>query len=200
MREDIVPGAQFPDYELSDHMGNLQRLSELQGERDPMIVVLSRGNFCPKDQVQHRLLVDFYPELQVGYTKIVTISTDDVRSSRIFRSTVAAEWPFLADPERVIQKDLEIQEYTDPKNDPMIPHVIVLEPGLVVHKVYNGYWFWGRPSVEDLRQDLRAIFSTRPDWDATAAGLREAWDADDKSSFFPYTAAPARTPAGARAR
>ena len=91
MRADIVPGASFPDYELDDHTGTPRRLSEIQGERDPMIVVLSRGNFCPKDQVQHRLLVDFYPELVVGYVKVVTISTDDVRASRIFRSTVGAE-------------------------------------------------------------------------------------------------------------
>jgi peroxiredoxin len=200
MRADIVPGASFPDYELDDHTGTPRRLSEIQGERDPMIVVLSRGNFCPKDQVQHRLLVDFYPELVVGYVKVVTISTDDVRASRIFRSTVGAEWPFLADPERLVQQELEIQEYTDPKNDPMIPHVVVLEPGLVVHKVYNGYWFWGRPTIEDLRQDLRTMYTARPDWDATAEGLREAWEAGDKSSFFPYAEAPARTPAGARAR
>jgi hypothetical protein len=25
-------------------------------------------------------------------------------------------------------------------NNPMIPHVIVLEPGLVIYKIYNGYW------------------------------------------------------------
>ena len=49
----------------------------------------------------------------------------------------------------------EIQEYTDPDNDPMIPHTIVLRPGLVVHKIYNGYWFWGRPSFAELWQDLR---------------------------------------------
>jgi peroxiredoxin len=200
MRADIVPGAAFPDYELDDHTGTPRTLSEIQGERDPMIVVLSRGNFCPKDQVQHKLLVEFHPELVVGYVKIVTISTDDVRSSRIFRSTVAADWPFLADPERIVQQDLEIQEYTDGNNDPMIPHVVVLEPGLVVHKVYNGYWFWGRPTIEDLRQDLRTMYMARPDWDATAEGLREAWEAGDKSSFFPYAEAPARTPAGARAR
>jgi hypothetical protein len=42
-------------------------------------------------------------------------------------------------------------------HNPMIPHVIVLEPGLVIYKVYSGYWFLGRPTVEDLRQDLRAV-------------------------------------------
>ena len=55
------------------------------------------------------------------------------------------------------QEDLEIQEYTDPDNDPMIPHTIVLRPGLVVHKIYNGYWFWGRPSFAELWQDLREV-------------------------------------------
>jgi len=39
----------------------------------------------------------------------------------------------------------------------MIPHVIVLEPGLVILKIYNGYWFFGRPTIEELRQDLRAM-------------------------------------------
>ena len=34
----------------------------------------------------------------------------------------------------------------------MIPHVIVLEPGLVIYKIYMGYWFFGRPTMEDLRQ------------------------------------------------
>ena len=51
MRADIVPGANFPDYELTDHTGKRRKLSDLQGP-DPMIVVLSRGGFCPKDRRQ----------------------------------------------------------------------------------------------------------------------------------------------------
>ncbi len=31
----------------------------------------------------------------------------------------------------------------------MIPHTLVLKPGLVIHTIYNGYWFWGRPSLDD---------------------------------------------------
>jgi peroxiredoxin len=46
MRADIVPGARFPDYELSDHTRTRRRLSELQGN-DPLILVLSRGQYCP---------------------------------------------------------------------------------------------------------------------------------------------------------
>jgi hypothetical protein len=45
MRPDIVPGAIFPDYELSDHTGKHRKLSELQGPH-PMVLVLSRGGYC----------------------------------------------------------------------------------------------------------------------------------------------------------
>jgi hypothetical protein len=44
-----------------------------------------------------------------------------------------------------------------PNYDPMIPYTLVLKPGLVIYSLYNGYWFWGRPSFEDLRRDLREV-------------------------------------------
>jgi hypothetical protein len=97
---------------------------------------------------------------------------------------MGAVWPFLSDPDRIVQKDLDIQEYTDPDNDPMIPHTLVLKPGLVVFSIYNGYWFWGRPSFVDLWQDLRDLFrETRPDWDLSTRGLHEAWDHGDFADF-----------------
>jgi len=186
MRSDIVPGAKFPDYELTDTDKQRRKLSELQGT-DPMILLLSRGHFCPKDHQQHLELAAFYPKIAVAYTKIVTISTDNILEGREFKAAVGAQWPFLCDPARKVQKDLEIQEYTDPHHDPMIPHTLVLDPGLVIHRIYNGYWFWGRPSPEDLRQDLREVTrKIRPDWDLNAAGLRESWEAGDKSGFWPY--------------
>jgi len=76
MRTDIAPGASFPDYELPDQNGERRRLSDLQGS-DPMVLVLSRGHYCPKDSRQHLDLAAFYPKIAVAYTKIVTISTDD---------------------------------------------------------------------------------------------------------------------------
>jgi len=130
MRADIAPGGIFPDYELTDHAKARRRLSELQGN-DPMILVLSRGHFCPKDHQQHLELAAFYPKISVGYTQIVTISTDNIIETREFRASVGAEWTFLSDAGRKVQKDLDIQEYTDPYHDPMIPHTLVLKPGLV---------------------------------------------------------------------
>ncbi|HLY31464.1 MAG TPA: redoxin domain-containing protein [Ktedonobacterales bacterium] len=187
MRADIVPGAKFPNYELPDHTGTRRSLSELQGN-DPMILILSRGHYCPKDHQQHLELAAFYPRIAVAYTQIVTISTDNILESREFRDAVGAQWTFLSDPARRIQKDLDIQEYTDPHHNPMIPHTLVLEPGLVIYSVYNGYWFWGRPSPDDLRRDLREVSrKARPDWDLSAPGLRENWDSGDKLLHFPYT-------------
>jgi peroxiredoxin len=186
MRPDIQPGARFPDYELPDHTGTRRRLSELQGG-DPMILVLSRGHFCPKDRQQHRLLVDLEPEVSVAYTKLVTISTDGLLELNEMRQGVGAHWPFLSDTQRRIQKDLDIQEYTDPQHDPMIPYTFVLEPGLVIHSIYNGYWYWGRPGPEDLRRDLRDVtMKIRLDWDLGKPGMRESWERGDKSAFWPY--------------
>lgn len=186
MRADITVGATFPDYELTDHTGTRRRLSELQGS-DPMILVLSRGHFCPKDRRQLQNYVAFYPELRVGYTRLVTISTDNLIQTNEFRDGLGAQWTFLSDPGRKVQKDLDIQEYTDPHNDPMIPHTLVLEPGLKIFKIYNGYWFWGRPSPEDLRRDLRELYQkTRPDWDISTPELRAAWNRGERDRFYPY--------------
>ena len=168
------PAVLFPDYELTDHNKTQRRLSELQGA-DPMILVIARGHFCPKDHQQHLELAAFYPKIAVAYTRIVTISTDNIIETREFRASVGAQWTFLSDAGRKVQKDLDIQEYTDPYHDPMIPHTLVFKPELVIHSLYNGYWFWGRPSIEDLRHDLRqATRDIRPDWDLSTPGLRAA--------------------------
>jgi peroxiredoxin len=184
MRSDIKPGETFPDYELTDHAKTRRRLSQLQGS-DPMILVLARGHYCPKDHQQHLELVALQSKIAVAYTQIVTISTDNIIETREFRASVGANWTFLSDTGRKVQKDLDIKEYTDPYHDPMIPHTLVLKPGLVIHSIYNGYWFWGRPSNEDLRRDLREVTrDVRPDWDITSPGLRSAWEAGDRSRFY----------------
>jgi peroxiredoxin len=193
MRSDIVPGGVFPDYELPDHTGTVHTLSRLQG-RDPLILTLARGHHCPEEHQQHLELAAFQPEIAVAHTQVVTIATDDHHTLQKFRASVGARWTFLSDPGRIVQQDLDIQEYTDPENDPMIPHTLVLKPGLVVHTVYSGHWFWGRPSVQDLWHDLRAATAEiRPDWDLSAPGLRAAWAAGDWSPSHGWDGR-ARTP------
>jgi peroxiredoxin len=120
MRSDIVPGSVFPDYELPDHTTKRRKLSELQGQH-PMILVLSRGGYCPKDRRQAEGLVQLHREIEVGYCRLVTISTDNITETNEYRSGVGAHWHFLSDAGRKIQKDLDIAEYTDPLHNPMIP-------------------------------------------------------------------------------
>src|ERR1700704_6183446 len=129
MRSDIISGAVFPDYELPDHTGKRRKLSDLQG-LDPMVLVLGRGGYCPKDRRQAEGLVELHRELEVAYCRLVTLTTGNIIETNKYRTGVGAHWPFLSDAGRKVQKDLDIAEYTDPLHNPMIPHVVVLEPGL----------------------------------------------------------------------
>src|ERR1700754_3348602 len=112
MRSDIRPGGTFPDYVLPDHTGTVRTLGELQG-RDPLILTLARGNYCPKEHQQHLELAAHYPKIAVAYTQVATIATDPHHTLQEFRASVGAQWPFLEGTERIVQKDLDIQEYTD---------------------------------------------------------------------------------------
>ena len=89
MRPDMTPGATFPDYDLSDHTGTHRKLSDLQAGQ-PLVLVLSRGGYCPKDRRQHEGLVQLHRELEVGYCRLVTISTDSISESNEYRSGVGA--------------------------------------------------------------------------------------------------------------
>ena len=99
MRSDIVPGAVFPDYELTDHTGKRRKLSELQGQ-DPMILVLGRGGYCPKDRRQHEGLVQLHRELEVGYCRLVTITTGNITETNEFRTGAFPPQPAVATRQR----------------------------------------------------------------------------------------------------
>jgi hypothetical protein len=57
-----------------------------------MVLVLSRGGYCPKDRRQAEGLVQFHCELEVGYCRLVTISTDNITETNEYRSGVGAHW------------------------------------------------------------------------------------------------------------
>src|SRR5690349_4548543 len=120
MRSDIAPGGIFPDYQLPDHTGTVRTLSEFQGD-DPLILTLARGHYCPKETQQHLELAAHYPKINVAYTQVATIATDEHHTLQEFRNSVGAQWTFLSDPGRIVQQALDIAESTDPDNNPMIP-------------------------------------------------------------------------------
>jgi hypothetical protein len=82
-----------------------------------------------------------------------------------FRAGLGARWAFLSDRDRFVQERLGLRETTDTVHDPYVPAVFTLFPDLRIHRSFNGYWYWGRPTLEDLRQDLRQITrEIRADW------------------------------------
>jgi peroxiredoxin len=165
MRSDFVQGALFPDLQLPDHAGNERTLSELVGD-DAAILNFYRGWWCPKEQAFFRQLVRFQDEVEVAYTHMVSVSVDPPEVESAFRAGLGARWTFLSDHRRRYLDELELRETTDEAHEPYTPTVFVLEPDLTIASIYNGYWYWGRPSREELHRDLRLV--TR--------AVREQWE------------------------
>ena len=183
----IAPGKPFPDYVLPDHTQTPRRLSDLQTEQDPMLVVLIRGFFCPKDREQLQELTRFHAQLVAGSCQLVVITTDDWHTTNHLRQQLGAHYPFLYDEKKQVRDDLDIREYTDPEHEPMIPHTVLLGPRLEVRRVWNGYYYWGRPSTAELYDALRELTQAiRPDWELSRPGPKRQWEAGDKSTFYPY--------------
>ncbi len=165
MLPDLRPGSRFPDLELPDHNGTRRRLSELAAG-DPLLLNCYRGWFCPKEQAFFRGLVRLQDEAEVAYTRFVSLGVDPPREASAFRAGLGARWTFLSDVERRYLRELDLEETTDTEHQPYAPYAFTLFPDLTIHRVYTGYWFWGRPTAEQLRADFREITqAVRPDWD-----------------------------------
>jgi peroxiredoxin len=177
MLKNLKPGDVFPDFELPDENGEPMRLSELQGD-DVMVLMLGRGEHCPRERQHQREMLKFYEWCSVAFTQIVTVLPNDLHDVYKLKISTGAHWTFLADRDLEVQRALDIREYTDPHHDATVPHTVVLSPGLVIEKIYVGYWFWGRSSPYQLWQDLAEILSrTKSDFDPTTAEARAAWEA-----------------------
>lgn len=168
----LKTGDSFPDFELPDHTGLRRRLSAFTspGEMDkrlgfgdgyPVIVMFGRGYFCPRDQQQMRLLVPFQDELAVNFASLLYVAVQPAVVQAAFRAGLGAKWAFLSDEARQVVRQIGILDETEGEYpDVALPYTVVLRPDLTIHKIYNGWYFVGRPTVEDLRQDVRAIMQT----------------------------------------
>ncbi|MBA2349739.1 MAG: redoxin domain-containing protein [Solirubrobacterales bacterium] len=152
----IAPGATVPDLALPDHAGNARELSALLGG-DPTVLHFYRGWWCPKEQAFFRRLVELQDEAEVAYTNIVSVSVDPPEVAAAFRAGIGARWTFLCDPEHAYVEVLDLLEVADTIHRPYLPTVAVLRPDRTVATSYDGYWYWARPSLEELRGDLRGL-------------------------------------------
>ncbi len=161
----LRPGQKFPDIELPDHTGRTRCLSELAAG-NPVALFTSRGWWCPKEQRYLRGLAALQDEFEVAYSVLVVVSTDAPEVQSAFRAGLGARFAFLSDVERVWIDRLGLVEGTDTTHLPYRPGAFTLAPDLSIHETYNGYWYWGRPTAEELRQDMRSITrAIRNDWE-----------------------------------
>lgn len=172
IREDLVPGSKFPNFKLPDQDGNLMELSQhMRGF--PTAVVFYRGVWWPKCVLQLENYVrDLQSELPVSYCKLLVVTVDDAVTTSALRNEIGATFPFIIDEERELINELDIVDHTDPKHSPIpIPYTFVLDRTREIYKVYNGWWYVGRPTVEELRMDYRALLSKRDDY-----AYQREWD------------------------
>jgi peroxiredoxin len=190
-------GATFPDYVLPDETGAPHRLSDLQGS-DVMVVLLGRGEHCPRERQHQRELLKFYEWAAVAFTQVVTILPNDLHDVYKLKISTGARWTFLADREYEVQRAHAIDEYTDRHHQATVPHTLLLAPGRQIDKVYVGYWFWGRPTPYQLWEDLGDLLRrSRPDFDPTRPDVRGAWEATDGNGGG-TTSPPPRTTKGTK--
>ncbi|MCH8841509.1 MAG: hypothetical protein IID61_00870 [SAR324 cluster bacterium] len=120
------------------------------------------------------------PDLAVSYYSIVTVTTEPRLETVEMRHGVAALWPFLSDHERHLLNELELVDESEHRFGPVfIPTTFVLDGDRIIRNVYNGWWFVGRPTVEEIRQDMRNIFSKRDDWE-----YRKQWKTPGESNKY----------------
>jgi peroxiredoxin len=163
---ELAVGGQVPNFDLLDHAGNQRELSQLVGG-DPTVLHFYRGWWCPKEQAFFRRLLALQDDVEVAYSRILSVSVDSPEVNAAFRAGLGARWTFLSDPDRQVQTQLRLRETTDTLNDPYVPAVVVIGPDLRIHALYNGYWYWGRPTVDELVKNLRDLSrALRPDWEA----------------------------------
>ena len=75
-----------------------------------------------------------------------------------FRCGLGARFPFLSDAELRLTDELGIRETTDKRHGPLpVPFTFALLPDLEIHRIWNGWYFVGRPTPEELRQTLREM-------------------------------------------
>jgi peroxiredoxin len=120
-------------------------------------------------------LIDLEEDLQVNYCKLAVISTDPPDISAAFRTGLGATFTFLSDHERRAIRQLDMVEVTPPDFKYgllALPYTFCLKPDLTIHAIYDGWWFVGRPTLEELRQDMRAIMKdSRADYHYTGPSL-----------------------------
>jgi len=119
--------------------------------------------------VQLRHFVELQEELAINYCHLAVVSVDPPEVSNAFRTGLRANFPFLSDQDRKVVQLLDMTETSKSRGVTAIPYTFCLLPDLTVHNLYCGYWYVGRPTLDELRKDLREMMKkVRSDFDPQA--------------------------------
>jgi peroxiredoxin len=168
MRSDLVPGNRFPDLRLPDHTGSPRKLSVI-ADNKPLVLAFVRGWWCPKEQIRLRNLAAMQDEVQREYGRIAVVTLDSPYVNGAFRAGLGANFPFLSDEDRAVAGELDLIELTDEKHQPYLPLTFILDSRMIIRRSWNGFWFWGNPTPDEIRMTLREITrEEQPSYDAVA--------------------------------
>ena len=197
MRAEIAPGGTFPDYELTDHAKTRRKLSELQGD-DPMILVLARGHYCPRDNQQHLGLVAGLPEdrgrLHPDRHDLDRSHRREPRVPGLDRRPM--DLPLRSRPQGAEGPRHPGVHRPHPRpDDPAHPRAQAgaRDPQHLQRLLVLGQAVDRRA----LARPSRGVASrSGPTGTSSAPGLRETWDAGDRSKFYDEDAAAKLTNGG----
>ena len=86
------------------------------------------------------------------------MSVDPPRVQAAFKAGLGAPFAFLSDEKLELTDQLGIRETTDRYHGPLpVPFTFALLPDLTIHDVFNGWYFVGRPTPEELRIAIREM-------------------------------------------
>ena len=107
----------------------------------------------------------YQEELSVNYCRLVCVSVDEPKVSGAYRYGLGASFPFLSDETREAIDLLGIRDETEGEYAGCsMPMTFIMSPDLTIYKIYNGWFFVGRPTLEELRMDLRELLSRRSNY------------------------------------
>lgn len=108
-------------------------------------------------------------EIECEYGKLAVITSSPIEVNGAFRAGLGASFPFLSDADGRVAVELDLVEETDAVHRPLLPTTFLLDSRQVVAEIWNGFWFWGNPTPEELRQGLRKVTQReQPTFDAQA--------------------------------
>lgn len=139
-------GEAMPSFVLPDHEGRLVSLAEIL-ERGPAVVAFHRGHWCPFCRLSMIALAEI--ESQLKPARIVAVSTETQRYTRMLREQTGAMFPVLTDMDGAYAMSLSIAVLLDDRLAAMIS-----EAGWDVPLYQGGReWILPIPAIFVVRQD-----------------------------------------------